>query len=115
MKFPYPENEHKSRVICGDPVALAYEWIRAYTENLNSRINQAEDGSLLTMKEVIETAMSHVNASDGPYAWGDYITRGGAFEGVRIDPTFWDKLADFKQIEISHDKRNNFLSFSCSC
>lgn len=59
--------------------------------------------------ELINTAMSHVT-DDG---WGDYISRGGAFEGQYTDPTFWDKLAILKDLEIPQEKRNNF--FSCAC
>ncbi len=39
--------------------------------------------------------------------------RGGAFEGFSVDPTFWDKLAIIKEIEIPDESRNSF--FSCSC
>ena len=96
--------------MCGDPVATAYEWLKGYTDNLNSMMNsyEDEDHTPITIEELINTGMSHLSDS-----WGDYIVRGGSFEGTSIDPTFWDKLAQFKQIEIPMDKRNNFLSCSC--
>lgn len=116
IELPYAQEEHDSRVLCGDPVACGYEWIKRYVDNLNDRISsdsESEDygHSELTVEEVIETAMSHLD--DGSRWGGDYIVKGGVFEGTSTDPTFWDKLADFKQIEIPQDKRNNF--FSCSC
>lgn len=101
----YPEDQHQVRLMAGDPMAQAYEWIKAYAENLTDR---AED-EVVTMDELIETAMTHVDTSS---RWGgDYISRGGAFEGFSTDPTFWDKLAILKNIEIPTEKRNNF--FSC--
>lgn len=110
MERPYPDDQHSVRLMCGDPIAIAYEWISAYVENLNSRIDE-DDGSLITMDELIETAMSHV---DSESSWGgDYLIRGGAFEGVDVDPMFWDKLSILKQITIPQKNRNSFLSCSC--
>lgn len=111
MELPYPAEEHQARLMCGDPVALAYEWLKGYAENLNSQMETSsygEDYAPITVEELIETGMSHVG--DG---WGDYISRGGSFEGVSLDMTFWDKLSIFKQIEIPQDNRNSFLSCSC--
>jgi hypothetical protein len=124
--LPFPEEELAPRLMCADPQALAYAWIRAYLENLNSRIQTEDevmhegtddeytseaDGDLIDLDELIETAMSHVD-TDSRYG-GDYITRGGAFEGVGTDDMFWEKLAILKGIEIPEEKRGNF--FSCSC
>lgn len=107
---PFPDDVMKVRIMVGDPQALAYLWIEAYTENLNSMID-SEDGSDLTVSEVIDVAMTHVR--DNANTWGEYIVRGGAFEGFQMDPTFWDKLADLKQIDIPQRVRGSF--FSCSC
>ncbi len=108
MEFPYPQEEHKTRVMLNDPVALAYEWIKAYTENLNAMIDEEED-SPVSVEELIEIGLE--NAKD-PYN-GEYLSRGGAFEGVSLDPTFWDKLAQFKGITIPQEHRGSF--FTCSC
>lgn len=103
----YPESEHQVRVACGDPVALAYEWISAYAKNLSGD----SEYETVTVEELIDTAMTHVDTND---RWGgDYISRGGLLEGVYVDDTFWDKLAILKGIEIPESNRNNF--FSCSC
>jgi hypothetical protein len=110
MAHPYPVEEHDARVMCADPQALAYAWMTGYLDNLNSRIG-SDDGHDITMDELIQTAMSHLDENS---RWGgDYITRGGAFEGEGTDPTFWEKLAIFKGIDIPEEKRGNF--FSCSC
>lgn len=116
---PYPdENEEliRMRMIVGDKQAIAYAWIEAYVENLNEMISGERDpddeddpysGGDLTADEVIDIALE--NLAGG---WG-YISRGGTFEGYQLDPTFWDKLADLKGIEIPSHDRNSF--FSCSC
>ena len=110
MERPYPNDQHSVRVMCGDPIAIAYEWISAYVENLNSRIKE-DDGSPITMDELIEIAMS--NLGSNTYWGGNYLIRGGAFEGVGVDPMFWEKLSILKQIHIPQKDRNSF--FSCSC
>lgn len=112
----YDMGEHEVRLMVQDPKALAYEWIKAYVDNLNDRIDIDNDGhdddwgpaEPITIQEVIQVASSHLE--DG---WGDYINRGGTFEGFYTEDTFWDKLAILKGIEIPTEKRNNF--FSCSC
>jgi hypothetical protein len=112
---PYPnEADMKVRVMVGDPVAIAYLWLVAYLENINSMITGSHDEfnyqGELSFDELIDTALSHVGDDD---PWGDYITRGGIFEGFRMDPTFWDKLAILKEIDIPQSQRGTI--FSCSC
>ena len=108
---PYDDKEYQAFVIVGDPQALAFEWIRAYTENLNQYVRTDDDEEynhpLVTVSELIDVGLS---AAKG--GW-DYISRGGAFEGISVEPMFWDKLAILKEIEIEEDNRNSF--FSCSC
>ena len=111
------EGEFNALLMIGDPEAKqydAYKWIEAYADQLTQQVNESydnEDGHYegVSVEELIETAMSHVR----PDGWGDYITRGGAFEGESVDALFWDKLAIYMDIEIPHDKRGSF--FSCSC
>jgi hypothetical protein len=106
--------EHDARRMCGDPRALAYEWIKAYAENLSDRAEgNGYNSAPITVEELIQTAISHLPDEEGNSRWGDYITRGGTFEGESTDPVFWEKLAILKDIEIPNDKRSNF--FSCSC
>jgi hypothetical protein len=110
-ELDYPEEEHSARLIIGDPVAEAYEWIKAYAKSI-SRDGYDEDyGSQeITAEELISTASNNIQNKDG---WGDYISKGGLLEGMSVDSTFWDKLSIIKGIEIPANKRNNF--FSCSC
>lgn len=110
--LPYDPETHKVRVMCGDPVALSYEWIKAYAENLSDRAKNQSDEyntSEVTVDELIDSAMSNMD----PNSWGNYIIRGGAFEGYQVEPLFWEKLAILKGIEIPQENQNNF--FSCSC
>lgn len=112
--LPYNMDEHKARLMCSDPIACSYEWINGYIANLNSQISDDNDEdynhSLIDFDELIQVAMSNV---DGGRWGGDYITKGGVFEGRGTDPTFWDKLSILLEKEIPDDRRNNF--FSCSC
>ena len=110
----YPVEEHETRLAIGDPKAEAFAWIQAYTKNLNRMIDDEYfddygSGGNITICELIATAESQLN----PNSYGDYISRGGAFEGHYVDDLFWDKLAVLKEIEIPQSKRNSF--FSCSC
>lgn len=120
FKLPYAEEEHFVRVAINDPVAVGYEWIKKYAENLTDRVSEyynddAEPeysgGEPITAEDLIEVGSSWIDTGN---RWGgDYITRGGTFEGEAVDPTFWDKLSLILEIEIPQDKRNSF--FSCSC
>lgn len=116
-QLPYPQDEHIARLLLLDPIATSYEWIKKYAENLTDRVNEDNEddtyggGKSITVDELIDTAMSHIDTGD---RWGgDYITRGGTFEGESVDPTFWDKLSILLEKEIPSNKRNDF--FSCSC
>jgi hypothetical protein len=107
----YPEDQHQARLVCGDPKACAWEWIRSYAENLSSSDDpddyRHEYGNNVTADELIETGLEALGQN---YA---YLSKGPLFDGVSLDPTFWDKLAILKDLDIPHEKRNNF--FSCSC
>lgn len=103
----YPQEEHTARVMVGDKPALAWEWIKAYAANLTDQCN-GEGRDEVTPEELIETANSHQDGS-----WGDYITRGGAFEGESVESTFWDKYAEFTGRDRDSIEENSF--FSCSC
>lgn len=111
-KLDYPEEEHSARLIIGDPVAEAYEWIKAYAKSI-SRDGYDEDyGSReVTAEELISTASKNIEKTDDD--WEDSINKGGLLEGMSVDSTFWDKLSIIKGLEIPSNKRNDF--FSCSC
>lgn len=110
----YDMKDHSVRLMVNDPVAVAYEWIKAWAENLSAQDSGNEDYGhrTVTMDELIDTAMTHVEAE--PASWGgDFISNGGQFEGTYVPEIFWDHLAALKGIEIPETNRNNF--FSCSC
>lgn len=112
--LPYPKEEHRARLMAGDPVADAYEWLQRYVDGeLNRMIQDQYDPedcynkTPVTLDEVIECVLSN----QGDQVWGDYISRGGAFEGYHPERLFWEKVRIFlqkPQIEEVH-------FFSCSC
>ncbi|AHC93980.1 hypothetical protein CH29_gp27 [Achromobacter phage JWAlpha] len=110
----YPRSEHQARVLLGDPVALAYEWISRYAENLTVQVQKYnEDDEYgnnedITADDLISTADSHQGDR-----WGDYISRGGTFEGESVDPTFWKHYATIKGLEVEDVVQSSF--FSCYC
>lgn len=113
--LPYDIEEHKGRLMCGDPVAIAYEWIRAYAQNLTDQVNNACDGwgGDVTVDDLMSAADAHQPDEDGNNGWGEYITRGGTFEGKGVDPTFWEKYAIVRGKNIDDVEQSSF--FSCSC
>lgn len=108
------EEQIKALALIGDKQAIAYLWIEAYAENLTEEVNAYNDdggAEPISLEELVETGVSWL---DPDSKWGgEYIIRGGTFEGDLLDPLFWDKLSDLLQIEIPDNKRNSF--FSCSC
>lgn len=106
----YDQSMHQAALILGDPVARAYEWIRAYAENLSAQTvgdNYGGDREV-TVKQLMDAADSHQGEG-----WGDYIIRGGTFEGESIDPTFWEKYAIFREIPLEDLNQSSLLSCSC--
>lgn len=101
----YDTEHHKAKLLLLDPQAVAYEWIVHYVENLNDMV---DEGSSVSIEELLEVAESNLDGK-----WGDYISRGGAFEGYSLDMTFWDMYSTLFEKEIPHSERGSF--FSCSC
>lgn len=113
MYRDFPIEELEGRILLGDRKAEAWKWIDSYTENLNSMIDSDGEygGSPISVDELIDTAKTHLKGNGS--RWGEYITRGGVFEGFSLDMTFWDKLSILLDEEITDDERVSF--FSCSC
>lgn len=114
-----PDAEIKTLILIGDEQAEAYAWLKAYADNLNDMCSGGGDHDDdeddyyggVSLDDLIETGLSQIESTSG---WGgDYLSRGGAFESMSVDPTFWDKLAALFKIDIPSDRRNSF--FSCSC
>jgi|SRR5690606_22732332 len=118
--LPYPESEHKARLLLGDPVAEAYEWIVRYAESISGDPSRANDDDYWYADEPVFSADDLINKGmanlkdDGSQGYWDTTLQGGSLlEGTRTDPVFWEKLAILKGIDIPHEKRNNF--FTCAC
>lgn len=112
---PYPPDQHQARLVMGDPIAEAYEWIRGYAANLTDQVHNSYDHEEqghadITVGELLSVADSHQSTS----GWGDYIIRGGAFEGEGVEPMFWDKYAILREIPRDQVKYDGGF-FSCSC
>lgn len=109
--LPTPEEEHRARLLLGDPQAIARQWIEDYANRLNDGAYDDDTCGRVTADELIETAMT--NVEENGRGWGDYLSKGGLLEGTSTSSEFWEQLAILKEIDIPHEKRNNF--FSCSC
>lgn len=115
FEWPYPKDTHVLRVTIHDNQALAYEWISAYVDQLNGMIDEDYygDNSLLDVEEFIRITVDWYNDSQDSNSWPDYLVKGGAFEGFGMEPMYWDKLAEFLDVELKKEYCNGY--FSCSC
>lgn len=107
----YDTTNHQANLLLLLPQAVAYEWILRYLDNLNDMIGGGDGygrSDPITLDELLETAESHLGGG-----WGDYIVRGGVFEGHSLDMTFWDKYEILFDKEVPSSERSSF--FSCSC
>ena len=116
----YDLSLHQTRLLLGDPVAQAYAWIEAYAANLSDTESDPDDNygssGVITAEDLITTGLTHWPDENGNKAgWGDYISRGGLLEGTGTDPTFWEKLRVFSELEIPDDEVDQGSFFSCSC
>ena len=91
----------------------AYNWIREYAASLSTSEDD-EYGGVVTAEELIETGWgNYEDAKNNGQTWGDYINKGGLFEGVSVSDEFWEKLGILKGVSIEPEHRNNF--FTCAC
>lgn len=111
MERYYPDDTHDALVIMGNPKALAYQWIVEYAKNISPTPDPDSyyNDSPVTADEMIEAALSQQDSKWG----GDYICRGGEYEGFSVDPMFWDKFAIVAGIERESVEERSF--FTCSC
>lgn len=54
-----------------------------------------------------------MDAADDYLSHGEYLIRGGTFEGYSISDEFWDKYDNIKRKTTKEDDRGSFLSCSC--
>lgn len=108
----YDPEQHQALVVVGDPEACAYEWICGYAHILSVQVANSYGGDghgPVTVAQLLNCADAQQPDGNG---W-DYISRGGAFEGERVEPMFWDKYAVLRGKERNEIEASNF--FSCSC
>lgn len=110
--FPYDPETHEARLMCSDPVAVAFQWMVEYAKNLADQCDSEDSYGTVTVADLLEAADSH-QPENGSRWGGDYISRGGAFEGQSVDPTFWAMYAKFRQKPLEDVEEAHF--FSCSC
>lgn len=110
--FPYAPQTHDPRIMCADPVELAFQWIIEYAKNLTDQCDSDDSYGYVSVSELLKTADSQQPDNDSRWG-GDYISRGGAFEGQSVDPTFWKMYAIFREKPIEDVEEAHF--FSCSC
>lgn len=76
--------------------AVAEEkWITDFAENMGSNFH-----------EIMAAADDYLES-------GEYLCRGGDFEGYSIPDEFWDKYEVIKRQKVSEGDRGTFLSCSC--
>lgn len=109
----YPEEEHTARLLLGDSKAEALKWIEGYAKNLSDMCEDEEYGNHpVTSDELIDTHLSHMDSNT---RWGgDYIIRGGAFEGVGVDQGFFRAMNVLLNKDVDDESTHHHF-FSCSC
>jgi hypothetical protein len=76
--------------------AVAEEkWVSDFAENMGSDFH-----------EIMEAADNYLLS-------GDYLSRGGTFEGYSVPDEFWDKYEAIKRKKVAEEDRGSFLSCSC--
>lgn len=112
--FPYDPELHDVQLLVGAPEAIAFAWLLAYAQNLTDRCSNEEySNAEISVADLVSVADSHQPENDSTGWGGDYIVRGGAFEGFGVDPTFWKMYAQFRGKTIDEVEQAHF--FSCSC
>ena len=76
--------------------AVAEEkWVTDFAEGMGSTYQEIMDGA------------------DAYLLRGDYLVRGGVFEGYHIPDEFWDKYEAIKRKKVREEDKGSFLSCSC--
>mgnify|MGYP003476804670 FL=1 len=71
------------------------KWVTDFAENMGS-----------TYDEIMDGAEAYLQS-------GDYLVRGGTFEGYHIPDEFWDKYEAIKRAKVAESERGSFLSCRC--
>ena len=91
----------------------AYKWLCAYVDQINGQITAGNENgyedythSEIDVYELIEIGKASQNGG-----WGEYICKGGIFEGESTDPLFWPMVNRF--LGVPNVDYGGI--FSCSC
>jgi len=101
-EWTHPEFEKEAALQTMEPTflklkgAIAEEkWVSDFADGIGSNYTEIMDGA------------------DDYLASGDYLVRGGTFEGYSIPDEFWDKYEIIKRKRIEEADRGSFISCSC--
>jgi len=101
-EWTHPQFEEEDRIAELEPTFMKLKghpaeekWITDFANGIGS-----------TYDEIMQGADDYLCS-------GDYLTRGGTFEGYSIPDEFWDKYEIIKRIKIKDNDRGTFLSCSC--
>lgn len=81
--LPYPEEEHKGRLIVGDPIAEACQWVLDYAEQ--AKVN-------------VDDLWHNAHCSRVPKSIAIQLP-----SYMEWDPAFWDKFAIITGKQVSHN------------
>jgi hypothetical protein len=100
--WTHPAFEEEDRLKSMEPTFFklqgsveAERWIADFADNIGSNYSELMEGAEDYLKN------------------GDYLVRGGTFEGYSIPDEFWDKFELIKRKRVEEDDRGSFLSCSC--
>jgi hypothetical protein len=101
-EWTHPDFEKEDELAVMEPTfmklkgAVAEEkWVTDFAEDMGS-----------TYQEIMDGADNYLQS-------GDYLVRGGTFEGHSIPDEFWDKYEAIKRTKIKDDDRGTFIGCSC--
>jgi hypothetical protein len=102
----YDFTEHEVRMIMGDPVATAWEWLVKYSETISG----THWSRKVKPEALVETALNNLNKNGNIFSFGaDRVPLVLGANTNELDPRFWDELEKFTQTKISQGKRIGFL------
>jgi hypothetical protein len=101
-EWTHPDFEKEDELAAMEPTffklkgaAAEEKWVTDFADNIGSDYNEI------------------MAAADDYLAHGEYLVRGGTFEGYSVPDEFWDKYEAIKRKKVEENERGSFLSCSC--
>jgi len=101
-EWTHPDFEREEELLKAEPTfqklsgpTAEQNWISEFAESIDSSYD-----------EIMEGADNYVRR-------GDYLVRGGTFEGISIPEVFWDKYEVIRKTKVDGSDRGTFLGCSC--